>query len=112
MVKSNVQRRLTDQTGAGLPDEMAAQVVADLQQMLPEGVAVGTVARFQSQEVPRMMAYSLNRLNVATSRVRCACVLVANPALFEPGSRSVRQMRLANGVCEVSGGCGPPVVRR
>ena len=103
MVKSNVQRRLTDQTGAGLPDEMAAQVVADLQQMLPEGVAVGTVARFQIQEVPRGMEflYSLNRLNVATSRARCACVLVANPALFEPGCRSVRQMRLANGVCEI-----------
>jgi hypothetical protein len=59
---------------------------------------------FQGQEAPRGMVflYSLNRLNVATSRARCACVLVANPALFEPGCRSVRQMRLANGVCEVA----------
>jgi len=30
-------------------------------------------------------------------------VLVANPRLFEPECRSPRQMRLANGVCAVSG---------
>jgi predicted RecB family nuclease len=91
--------------------------VADLQQALPEGVAVGTVDRFQGQEAPVVIysmatsspeeaprgmefLYSLNRLNVATSRARCVCVIVANSALFEPGCRSVRQMRLANGFCE------------
>jgi len=90
--------------------------VADLQEKLPEGVAVGTVDKFQGQEAPVVIytmatsspeeaprgmefLYSLNRLNVATSRARCVCVLVANPALFEPECRSVRQMRLANGVC-------------
>jgi uncharacterized protein len=93
--------------------------VADLQERLPEGVAVGTVDRFQGQEAPVVIysmatsspeeaprgmefLYSLNRLNVATSRARCICVMVANPALFEPGCRSVRQMRLANGVCEIA----------
>ena len=92
--------------------------VADLQMALPDGVAVGTVDRFQGQEAPVVIysmatsspeeaprgmefLYSLNRLNVATSRARCVCVMVANPALFEPGCRSVRQMRLANGVCEI-----------
>lgn len=43
--------------------------------------------------------YSLNRLNVATSRARCLSVLVANPALFEPECRTPHQMRLANAFC-------------
>ncbi len=90
--------------------------VARLQERLGPRAQVGTVDRFQGQEAaavvysmttstpedaPRGMEflYSLNRLNVATSRARCACVLVANPRLFEPECRSVRQMRLANGVC-------------
>ena len=92
--------------------------VAELRARLP-GVEIGTVDRFQGQEAaavvysmttsspddaPRGMEflYSLNRLNVATSRARCVCVLVASPKLFEPECRSVRQMRLANGVCAFS----------
>jgi uncharacterized protein len=43
--------------------------------------------------------YSLNRLNVATSRARCAAVLVASPRLFEPDCRTPRQMQLANAFC-------------
>ena len=45
---------------------------------------VGTADKFQGQEAPRGMEflYSLNRLNVATSRARCCCVLVANPRLI------------------------------
>jgi hypothetical protein len=43
--------------------------------------------------------YSRNRLNVATSRARCACVLVASPRLFEPECRTPRQMHLANSLC-------------
>ena len=91
--------------------------VADLQERLGTQARVGTVDKFQGQEAPvviysmatsspeeapRGMAflYSLNRLNVATSRARCTCVLVANPRLFEPECRSPRQMRLANGMCE------------
>jgi hypothetical protein len=53
-----------------------------------------------TQNFARISGLSLNRLNVATSRARCACVLVANPRLFEPECRSPRQMRLANGLCE------------
>jgi len=91
--------------------------VALLEERLgPRGVRVGTVDRFQGQEAPVVIysmatsrpedaprgmefLYSLNRLNVATSRARCACVLVANPRLFEPECRSPRQMQLANAVC-------------
>lgn len=80
------------------------------------GVQVGTVDRFQGQtcaaviysmatsdpaDAPRGMdfLYSLNRLNVATSRGRCAAFIVASPALLEPECRTPRQMQLANGLC-------------
>src|ERR1019366_6287817 len=80
------------------------------------GVRVGTVDRFQGQEAavviysmatsrpedaPRGMEflYDLNRLNVATSRARCACILVASPRLLEPECKTPRQMRLANAMC-------------
>jgi AAA domain len=80
------------------------------------GIRVGTVDRFQGQEAavviysmatsrpedaPRGMdfLYDLNRLNVATSRARCACILVASPRLLEPECKTPRQMRLANAMC-------------
>ena len=79
-------------------------------------VRVGTVDKFQGQEAPVVIysmatstpedaprgmefLYSLNRLNVATSRARCACILVASPRLFEPECKSPRQMQLANAIC-------------
>ena len=91
-----------------------AQVFA-LQERLP-GARIGTVDKFQGQEAPLVIysmapsapteaphgmefLYRLNRLNVATSRARCASVLVANPALFEPECRTPQQMRLANAFC-------------
>ena len=77
---------------------------------------VGTVDRFQGrqapvaiyamgtsrpEDAPRGMEflYSLNRLNVATSRAKCAAIIVASPRLFEPECKSPRQMQLANGLC-------------
>ena len=86
-----------------------------LTERLP-GARVGTVDKFQGQEAavviysmatsrpedaPRGMEflYSPNRLNVATSRARCAVILVASPHLFQPECRSVRQIKLANGLC-------------
>jgi uncharacterized protein len=80
------------------------------------GVQVGTVDKFQGQtcvvviysmatsnpeDAPRGMEflYSPNRLNVATSRGRCASFIVASPAVLEPQCRTPRQMQLANGIC-------------
>jgi AAA domain len=80
------------------------------------GVAVGTVDKFQGQEAPVVIysmatsspddaprgltfLYSLNRLNVATSRARCASVLIASPRLFEPECRTPGHMRLASALC-------------
>ena len=89
--------------------------VFKIQERLP-GARVGTVDKFQGQEAavviysmatstpeeaPHGMEflYSLNRLNVATSRARCVCILVASPDLFSPDCHSPRQMQLANAFC-------------
>jgi len=86
--------------------------VFEIQRRLPQA-RVGTVDKFQGQEAaiviysvttsspadaPRGMEflYSLNRLNVAVSRARCVCVLVASSAIFEPACSTPRQMELAN----------------
>jgi uncharacterized protein len=93
-----------------------AQVNRLATRLQPLGVPVGTVDKFQGQtcaaviysmatsspnDAPRGMEflYSLNRLNVATSRGRCATFIVASPALLEPQCRTPRQMQLANGLC-------------
>lgn len=81
-------------------------------------VPVGTVDKFQGQEAavaiyslatshpddaPRGMEflYSLNRLNVATSRARCLSIVVASPRLFEADCQTPRRMRLANALGRV-----------
>jgi predicted RecB family nuclease len=77
---------------------------------------IGTVDKFQGQEAPVVIyslttsspeeaprgmefLYSLNRLNVATSRAMTAVVVVGSPKLFEPECRTPRQMQLANALC-------------
>jgi hypothetical protein len=82
-------------------------------QARPPGARIGTVDKFQGQEAPVVIyslttstqadaphgmefLYSLNRLNVATSRARCVCILVASPDVFEPDCRTPRQIQLAN----------------
>jgi uncharacterized protein len=91
--------------------------VARIAERVPAIAAtVGTVDRFQGrqapvaiyamgtsrpEDAPRGMEflYSLNRLNVATSRALCAAIVVASPRLFEPDCKSPRQMQLANALC-------------
>lgn len=89
--------------------------VYEIQQRLP-GARIGTVDKFQGQEAPIAIyslassshadaprgmefLYSLNRLNVATSRARCLSYLVCSPAVFAAECRSPRQMQLANAFC-------------
>ena len=89
--------------------------VFKIQDRLP-GARVGTVDKFQGQEAPVVVysmatstpeeaphgmefLYSLNRLNVATSRARGVCVLEGSPDLFAPECRTPRQMQLANAFC-------------
>lgn len=89
--------------------------VADLAERIPGG-RIGTVDKFQGQQgpiviyslstsspedAPRGMEflYSLNRLNVATSRAQATVIVVASPRLLEPECRSPHQMQLANALC-------------
>ena len=53
------------------------------------------------EDAPRGMEflYSPNRFNVATSRAKCACIVVGSPRLFDPPCESPRQMKLANAFC-------------
>jgi uncharacterized protein len=55
-------------------------------------------------DAPRGMEflYSANRLNVATSRARCVCILVGSPLLFEAECRTPRQMQLAKAFLPLS----------
>lgn len=115
--------RWTDVTGAEQPLRVNdllivapynAQVAA-LTERLP-GARVGTVDRFQGQEAPVVIysmtsssaedaprgmsfLYSPNRLNVATSRAKCICILVGTTRLMEPECRTPEQMRWANNLC-------------
>jgi predicted RecB family nuclease len=89
--------------------------VFELQERLP-GARIGTVDKFQGQEAPIAIysmttsshtdaprgmefLYSLNRLNVATSRAKCLCILVASPRVFQAECRTPRQMQLVNAFC-------------
>ncbi len=89
--------------------------VFELQERIP-GARIGTVDKFQGQEAPIVIysmttsshadaprgmefLYSANRLNVATSRAKCICVVVASPRVFEAECRTPRQMQLANAFC-------------
>ena len=115
----------TDASGASMPLAEAdvllitpynAQVRA-LSEALP-GFRIGTVDKFQGQEAPISIysmatssseeaphgmefLYSLNRLNVATSRAQCVALVVASPTLLRVRCRTPRQMRLANALARL-----------
>jgi superfamily I DNA and/or RNA helicase len=89
--------------------------VSEIAERIP-GARVGTVDKFQGQEAPIVIysmttsspeeaphglsfLFSRHRMNVATSRARCVCILVGNPQLFEPECRTPEQMRMANAFC-------------
>ena len=64
-------------------------------------IAFYSTAASTHADAPRGMEflYSLNRLNVATSRAKCASILVGSPQIFEAECRSPRQIQLANAFC-------------
>jgi predicted RecB family nuclease len=93
-----------------------AQVARLEERLGAHGPRAGTVDRFQGQEAPVVIysmatsrpedaphgmefLFSLNRLNVATSRALALAIVVASPRLFEAECRTPRQMLLANALC-------------
>jgi uncharacterized protein len=64
-------------------------------------VVIYSMTSSSTEDAPRGMRFlfSPNRLNVATSRARCICILVASPRLLEPECRLIDQMRWANALC-------------
>ena len=90
--------------------------VERIKAVVPEGVEVGTVDKFQGQEarvvfysmasssgadIPRGLGFLLsrNRFNVAISRAQCLAYLVCSPRLLEVDCKTIDQMRLANALC-------------
>lgn len=94
-----------------------AQVAALQRALRAAGVTrVGTVDRFQGQEAPIVVysctsssaddaprgmsfLYDPHRFNVATSRAKACCIVVANRRLLSPECRTVEHLRMANGLC-------------
>ncbi len=87
-----------------------------LQERLQDGVAIGTVDKFQGQQAPVVFfsmasssgadaprgidfLMSRNRLNVAVSRAQCLAYLACAPALLDVDVRTIEHMRLANALC-------------
>jgi len=64
-------------------------------------VAIYSMATSSQAEMPRSIEflYSLNRLNVATSRGRCLAIVIASPELLKVRVHTPLQMRLANALC-------------
>ena len=87
-----------------------------LTRVVPSGVRVGTVDRFQGQEAP-VVIYSLaaseaseasrgveflldlHRMNVAVSRARGMVVLICSPQLLRTPCRSLAEVRQVNALC-------------
>ena len=66
-------------------------------------ISIYSMATSSAEEAPRGMEflYSLNRLNVATSRAKCLAVVVASPGLLTVRCRTPRQMHLANALARL-----------
>ena len=90
--------------------------VERIKALVPAGVEVGIVDKFQGQEarvvfysmasssgedIPRGLGFLLsrNRFNVAISRAQCLAFLVCSPRLLEVDCKTIEQMRLANALC-------------
>jgi uncharacterized protein len=102
------------------PYNAQVDLLTEKLQPLADGVdgtlRIGTVDKIQGQqaaaviysmatssqdEMPRTLEflYSLNRLNVATSRGRCLATIVCSPDLLRVRVHTPFQMRLANALC-------------
>jgi predicted RecB family nuclease len=96
---AHVERISQTLAAAGLATDRVGTVDKFQGQEAP--ISIYSMASSTAEEAPRGMEflYSLNRLNVATSRARCAAIVVASPELVRVACHTPRQMRLANALC-------------
>jgi uncharacterized protein len=136
LIRSLAESRASFVDGAGKrrPLDVARDVlvvapynaqVALLKRVLPAGVAVGTVDKFQGRQAPIVIyslaastaedapkgvefLYSMNRLNVAVSRAQALAIVVGSPELARARCKTPRQMKLVNALCAYLEACAPP----
>jgi uncharacterized protein len=96
---AHVERIARSLAEAGYPDARVGTVDKFQGQEAP--ISIYAMATSTPEEAPRGMEflYSLNRLNVATSRAQCVALVVASPALVRVACHTPRQMELANALC-------------
>ena len=97
-----LEERLSDvATAAPLAPRGPWVATVDKIQGQQGAVAIYSMATSSQDEMPRSIEflYSLNRLNVATSRGRCLAIVVASPELLKVRVHTPQQMRLANALC-------------
>jgi predicted RecB family nuclease len=93
---AHVERIQRTLAAAGLPADHVGTVDKFQGQEAP--ISIYSMATPTPEEAPRGMEflYSLNRLNVATSRAKCVAIVVASPDLIRVTCHTPRQMQLAN----------------
>jgi superfamily I DNA and/or RNA helicase len=96
-----VRFRASRSLPGNLIHQAAAQRTVDKFQGQQAPIVIYSMTTSSHADAPRGMEflYSLNCLNVATSRARCICIIVGSPALFEPECRTPRQRKMANAFC-------------
>ena len=96
-----VERLATVATTAPVAPRAPWVATVDKIQGQQGAVAIYSMATSSQDEMPRSIEflYSLNRLNVATSRGRCLVIVVASPDLLKVRVHTPLQMRLANALC-------------
>ncbi|CAN5572495.1 TM0106 family RecB-like putative nuclease [soil metagenome] len=102
----NAQRKLIGAELAGRDERCAAVPVGTVDKFQGQQapISIYSMASSTPEDAPRGMEflYSLNRLNVATSRARCLTLVVASPALVRARARTPRQIQLANALCRLT----------
>jgi len=88
-IRNALDARALGQVRVGTVDKFQGQQAA---------IAIYSMATSLPEDAPHGLSflYDRHRLNVATSRARCASILVCSPALLRPDCRTPRHLHLAS----------------